>query len=177
MPSAGTTSLAGATLVLLVVGAGVGTQALDVTDRLEQALDRSVDGAMRDLAVRWIDVADAHGAQDNGTVERVRMLVRPSGVLGEVDTDEIVARSQPGQTLELAWGEALRDPDGSLANGTLNQGDLVEVRVNLSEPLEPRGERTVTLHTPEAAPATLEIASPDHYGEDRYVTLDVLVTR
>lgn len=177
MPSTGTATLASATVLLMVAGAGVGTNAFGVTDQLERALDGAVDGAMRDLAVGWLEVTDAHGQTSNGTVDQATLLVRSDGILPEVSLEEIVARSQTGAPVALSTSDVLRDHDGSVENGTLNEEDLVELTLNLSRSMEPDEEREITLHHPDATPLTLRLTTPNHFDDHRYVQLDVLTVR
>lgn len=150
----------------------MGTGAIDATEDLEQALESAVDGAMRDLAVNWLEVNDAHGVPENGTVDEAVLLVRLDATLDEVETDQVVARSTSGTQLDLEWREAVRDEDGSLANGTLDSEDLVEVSIAFEEGLPADETREVTLHYPDASPLTVTVESPRHYTDD-VVRLDV----
>lgn len=166
MPSTGTAGLATVTAVVLLAGAGVGTGAIDATEDLEQALKGAVDGAMRDLAVDWLEVNDAHGTPENGTVDDALLLVRLDGTLDKVETDQVVARSASGTQLDLEWREAVRDEDGSLANGTLDSEDLVEVAIAFEDGLPADETREVTVHYPDASPLTMTIQSPRQYSDD-----------
>lgn len=176
MPSTGTAAIAGSTLVLLVIGAGAGTQALDVSGDLEKRLGSAVDNAMRDLAVGWLEVQDAHGATENGSIERVEMLVRLDGTVQSVEPGEVIARAGHGGELNLSTTEVMRDEDGSMDNGTMNEGDLVEWTLVLDEPLEPSESADVTLHSPGTSPLTVTLETPRYFSGDDYVRMDTRVT-
>lgn len=173
MPSSGT--VAAGTLVVLVATAGVGAHAFDATGDLEEALDTAVADAMRDLTVGWLDVQGSHGPVDNGTVPNATLLVRPSSTAGPLDLERVVVEQDNRTTVPLEVDEVLRDEDDSLADGVLNEGDLVRVVVAFDEPLEADASTTLTMHHPSGAPLTVELTAPRNLGGS-LVELDHRVT-
>lgn len=171
MPSTGTTVLGTSALVAIVVAAGVGTSALDVTDQLEEALNATVDSAMRDMAVGWLEVTDAQGRVDNGTVTEAELLVRPDGTAEEIPLDRLVVERGRAGPVNLTVVDVLRDRDGSLDEDVINDNDLVRISLPLEPAVEAKQTARLSMHDPTLAPLDLYLTAPGSLTGN-YVDID-----
>lgn len=174
MPSTGTTVLGTSALVAIVLAAGVGTSALDVTDQLEEALNATVDSAMRDMAVGWVEVTDAQGRVANGTIVEAELLVRPDGTADSLPLDRIVVERDRAGPVNLTVVDVLRDRDGSLDEDVINEDDLVRISLPLDPPLEAKQTARFSMHDPTLAPLDLHLTAPGSLA-GTYAELDTRI--
>ncbi len=158
--SSGGALAGGAFLVVLVTSAGAGVYMLDAADELEAAADAALSDALRGLSVGWLEVHGAYATPENGTVHVVNVTVRLSGMMEEVALHDIAVENPDGTTGNLTLEEAIRDKDGSLEEGILNNGDLARISIPLDPGLQTRESVTLTLHHPAASPLSLELSTP-----------------
>lgn len=174
MPPGGSTLVGALSLVVAVTGAAAGVHAMDLSTRLDAAIDDAVDRSLRDLTVGWLEVVDARAHVQDGTSHEVELVVRLDGAATSVDTDALVVTTTGPTDASLDAIEALRDADGSLEDGHLDRRDLARLTVDLDQPLTGDETLTLTLHDTGKTPLTIQVTTPATLSEP-YTALETSV--
>lgn len=169
-----TAAAAGIGLVGLVLMASVAApaQMRSTADDLEQRVDRLVGHTLEDMSVRTIRVDDAHGIVEEDRVDELVVAVRVGGLVDQVDLDALVVTHRT-ERLEVADVDALRDADGSVEAGIVDERDLVQITLDV-EPVDWGWDRTreIVFHPSDARAQAFAFTTPVH-DDDAVVALDV----
>lgn len=169
-------SLAGGTWAL--------TQWTDFGNDLSRLADDAADDAARTVSVSPLRPTRAVGYTSGYTVEEVAITIQPRDA-ASVDLSALsitIETPQEQAFLSLASVEEgfaarvefLRDDNGSGANMTLDEIDLIQLRVPLAVlefPLQAGEAVSVILDNPGSQPLTIDLAIPTYF-ESRLVVLD-----
>lgn len=175
MARGGSTLVGALLLVVAVTGAAAGGHAIDLSTRLDAAIDDAVDRSLRDLTVGWLEVVDARAHVQDGTAHQIELVVRLDGAATGLDTENLVLTTTGPTDASLDAVEALRDADGSLEDGHLDRSDLARLTVDLGQPLTGDETLTLTLHETGKTPLTIEVTTPPSLSEP-YTALETTVT-
>lgn len=171
---------------ILTAGVGAGVTMADrqgeFAHRLEALARDTVDDVDRQLSGSPWRVVEGVAIQEGNTVQELQLTVRARDATGaEVSGLAVVVRT-PQATLTLPSGAApaptvtsVRDADGSVARGRVDEVDLARITVPLealADDLRPRSSFTLVLHAAGANPVTYDVELPIHF-EGRYVGLEL----
>ncbi len=151
LPAPGTSAVA---MMVIAAGAGATVSAahmdtmLEAVEELAAEFERSVDQAVTDMTPWPVDVVDARAGP-----EGVEMLWRHRPTGDPVPMDLVILMD--GEPIAWHALEAVRDSNGSFANGTMDDSDLFRVVLDV-----PADATLTVLH---GRPAVLEL-TPSREG-------------
>lgn len=144
------------------VAAGFAAQASALDQRIEGFIDADPDAQL--------DVREATGQGEGRTIERVHLTVR-TATSAPANLTQLAVSDDRGHALTVADVEPIRDEDGSLGHGELDDEDLARIVVDLAHPMEGNEVQGFVLEPSEGSATELVVETPAAI-EDGYTRLD-----
>lgn len=166
MPLVNPATVGALTLAAFLLAGTMGAQALDLGQRLDGALDDTVDG----MTVDWLSVPAARGDTTDGQLHTAQVTVTVKGGAQTIDLADLDLAST-GRLVTLHDVQPVRDADGSVDEGQLTADDLVHIDIRFANPLEPGSTVTITFADGHKIPIDLQLTVPGHLPTEGTVEL------